>query len=131
MRSRVPSSVTYALRAAMAIARSRVGASAARTSMPFAQVAVDRGGADREAVGVVGVGLALAQMSDFAQRLAVNGQAPPVRPQLRAWLSQRVGQHDQLPVGRGHPRRVGRHPKLLAGELISAITRLSGFHSCL
>ena len=44
-----------------------------------------------------------------------NGPEPaPPGLQLGAVLAKQVGEHDQRAVGHGHPRGVGKHPKLLA-----------------
>jgi hypothetical protein len=90
MRSNVPSMITNAFRPATVTASRSVGASAARASRAFADVAEHRGRADREPGGQVGVGLALPQMRHHEQGLLVSGEPAPAGAHHRASVPQSI-----------------------------------------
>jgi len=84
MRSRVPSRITNAFRTAVSTAWRRVGASVGEHLDGLGDVAEDRGSADAEPSGEVGVGLALTQVRHHEQGLLADAQPPPSGPDLCA-----------------------------------------------
>ena len=90
MRSRVPSRITNALRAAVAMAWCRVGGERGEYLNGLVDVAEDGGRAYAEPDGQVGVGLALAQVCDHEQGLLADGQSSPARAEQSSVVAQGV-----------------------------------------
>jgi hypothetical protein len=77
----------------------------------------DRRRADLEAAGQIAVGLALAQISHYQQRLAAGAELAPPGRTLVAVPAKGVGEHGQRAAGHVHPGRVGQHTKLLVRRI--------------
>src|SRR5690348_15772648 len=102
MRNKVPSRITNALRAATAIACSKVGAIAASSSSASRTYRYRRG-ADPEAAGQIRIGLPLTEISDHQHRLATYRQLAPAGGPLAAVAAQQVKHDRERASGHAHP----------------------------